>query len=66
MRRHAKSCWGEEAVTKADEMGSAEGVRKAFVEKQGGLRNGNISMMFERKKGVITYSHRAHTRTEAR
>ncbi len=62
LRKHAKKCWGEEAVARADEAEHAEEVRRTIVA--GILRDGTITAHFARKKGVVTYSHRQ--RAEAR
>jgi hypothetical protein len=63
MRRHAKTCWGEEATKAADE---AANVNEAHTKVIGGiLRTGSITAAFERKgKGKVTYSHKQHTKTE--
>ncbi|KAG2740566.1 hypothetical protein P692DRAFT_201840419 [Suillus brevipes Sb2] len=58
MRKHVRSCWGEEAK-------DANEVRKKIVGSV--LRNGSITASFERKgKGKITYSHRQHTKAETK
>ncbi|KAH9911967.1 uncharacterized protein BXZ73DRAFT_56690 [Epithele typhae] len=66
MTRHAKGCFGDEAVkraTKAD-MTPAE-VRQRFGKNAS--ESGDITSFFERNgKGPVTYSHRQHTRTETR
>ncbi|KAH9916622.1 uncharacterized protein BXZ73DRAFT_2163, partial [Epithele typhae] len=65
MFRHARVCWGEEAVnhTIKNRMTPGE-VRQHFVKNAS--ENGDITTFFERKgKGPVTYSHRQHTRTES-
>ena len=65
MRKHATSCWGEDAIKAADEAKDATEVRKKIVG--GILRNGSITAAFERKgKGVPTYSIRPHSKAEIR
>ena len=65
MRRHARICWGSEAVDAAD------GTRDIKVAR-GALRNmrttnGSITAAFHRvARGRVVYSHRQHTKTEAR
>lgn len=62
--RHAKSCWGEEAVRAASEAKDVGYAREHVVG--GILRSGSITAHFERKGGTVTYSHRQHTRIETR
>jgi len=65
MRRHAKTCWGEDAVAAADNAKDASQARTKVV--QGVLRTGSITTAFERKGKVkVTYSHKQHTRTETK
>jgi hypothetical protein len=67
LRRHAKICWGVDAVEGAD-AASTHGAAREVVEKSLRMPNGSITTMFERVKGSgkVTYSHKQHTRTEAR
>jgi hypothetical protein len=67
LRRHAKICWGEEAVAGADTVKS-HGATRQIVEKSLRMRDGSIAVMFKslKGKGKVTYSHRQHTKTEAR
>ncbi|KAG1831812.1 hypothetical protein EV424DRAFT_1469923 [Suillus variegatus] len=54
--KHVKSCWGNAALMAADDAKDANEVRTKIVTES-----------FERKgKGKVTYSHRQHTRTEAK
>ena len=64
--RHAKSCWGDEAVDIAQSQHeTAKSARESVTTPL--KRNGDIKLAFERKgKGKITYSTRPHTKTEAR
>ncbi|KAG1749457.1 hypothetical protein EDB19DRAFT_1629468, partial [Suillus lakei] len=65
MRKHVKSCWGDAALTAADDAKDAKEVQTKIVT--GILRDGSITESFERKgKGKVTYAHRQHTRTETR
>ncbi|KAI0270918.1 hypothetical protein BGY98DRAFT_883170, partial [Russula aff. rugulosa BPL654] len=67
LRRHAKICWGEEAVAAAD-AAKLHGAAREVVEKSLGMPDGSITAMFERIKGngIVTYSHKQHTKAEAR
>jgi hypothetical protein len=66
LRRHAKMCWGEEAVSAADNTKDLDGAR-AVLAKSGLKRNGSITQAFERiGKDKVSYSHRQHTYTETR
>jgi len=66
LRKHAKICWGEEAVAAADSTRDVNAAREAL----GKMKNvdGSITAVFKRiaKGGKVTYSHRQHTKTEAR
>ena len=56
LRKHAKICWGEEAVAAADATRDANAAREAL----GKLKNtdGSITAAFERiAKGKVLYSH---------
>jgi hypothetical protein len=65
MRKHVKSCWGEDTLNAADDAKDANEVRTKIVG--GILKNGSITTSFERKgKGKVTYSHRQHTRAETK
>jgi hypothetical protein len=66
LRRHAKMCWGDEAVSAADNTRDLDGAR-AVLAKSGLKRNGSITQAFERiGKEKVSYSHRQHTYTETR
>jgi hypothetical protein len=65
LRRHAKNCWGDDAVVAADGTQDLEGARLVLAKTK--LRDGSITAQFERiGKEKITYSHRQHTNSEAR
>ena len=65
LRKHAKRCWGDEIVAAADQAKNAKEVRATTVS--GALDLESITAAFERTgKGKVTYSHRQHTKTEAR
>ncbi|KAL1724844.1 hypothetical protein EV714DRAFT_288218 [Schizophyllum commune] len=60
---HAKSCWGEEAVSIAQSHGTATEARAKVAEPL--KSTSKITTAFARQgKGKITYSNRQHTRTE--
>ena len=65
MRKHAKKCFGNEMVVAADKLNLAADVRATML---GGVLNfQSITAAFERTgKGVVTFSHQQHTKTEAR
>ena len=63
LRKHARVCWGLEAVASADETRNIDAAREALKT----LKNGSITEAFQRvAKGKITYSHRQHTTTQSR
>ena len=65
LQKHAKGCWGEEAVAAADNTRSIDAAREVLAKSK--LQDGSITAEFERiRKGKVTYSHRQHTKTEAR
>src|SRR5437763_10762735 len=65
LRKHAKTCWGEEAVKAANEAKDVSEAREKVVHALN--RSGSIDAAFERKgKGKVTYSNRQHTKMEAR
>ena len=65
LRRHAKKCWGSEAVGAADDSRDLDSARLVLAKTK--LRDGSITAQFERiAKGKVTFSHRQHTSTEAR
>ena len=65
LRRHAKLCWGEENVARADEVKNIGEARLALKDAK--VVNGTITAAFERTgKGKITYSARQHTKSETR
>jgi len=66
LRRHARMCWGDEAVSAADQTKDLEGARDVLA-KSGVKRNGSITSAFARLyKEKVTYSHRQYTYTETR
>ena len=66
LHRHAKMCWGDEAVNAADGTKDLEGAREVLA-KTGVKRNGSITSAFARiYKEKVTYSHRQYTYTETR
>ncbi|EIW54545.1 uncharacterized protein TRAVEDRAFT_76646, partial [Trametes versicolor FP-101664 SS1] len=63
LRRHVRKCWGPEVLKRAEEALNVEEARKLVT---GVLQDGDISVVFRRKKGAVLYSHRTHTRSETR
>jgi hypothetical protein len=65
LRKHVKTCWGEEALKAAEEAKTVDIARENVVNALN--QSGSISAAFERKgKGKVTYSNRQHTKTETR
>ncbi|EIW54245.1 uncharacterized protein TRAVEDRAFT_132125, partial [Trametes versicolor FP-101664 SS1] len=56
---HMKCCWGHDTVREAKNAKNVDEVRDKIVGSL--LRDGSITEAFERKTGMVTYSHRAHT-----
>lgn len=66
LRRHARMCWGDEAINAADNTKDLDGARTVLA-KAGLKRDGSITDAFERiGNDQLTYSHRQHTYTETR
>jgi hypothetical protein len=66
LRKHAKVCWGEEAVAAADATNNVRAAREA-LGKLGNLRDSSITAAFQRiSKEKVTYSYRQHTAVETR
>ena len=67
LRKHAKECWGEEMIQKADATKDLKLARQE-ITKAREPKDGPITASFARieGKGPVTYSHRQHTRTETR
>ena len=65
LRKHAVSCWGEDAVKIAMSAKNADEAREKYLK---GLKlNGTITAAFERQgKEKVTYSHTAHTPMQTR
>jgi hypothetical protein len=65
LRKHAKICWGCEAVEAADSTRDVDAARKILSNAK--LRDGSITAEFKRiGKGKATFSARQHTTAEAR
>ena len=65
LRRHARRCWGDEALEAAEAAENINEARDSIVVSLN--MTGSISEAFERKgKGRVTYSTRQHTRAETR
>ena len=66
LRRHVKMCWGDEAVSAADNTKDLEGAC-SILAKSGLKRNGSITQAFERiGKEKAFYLHHQYTYTETR
>jgi len=60
-----KSCWGTEAVEAADRTKDVTKVHESVVKPLS--KDGSIMAIFKRVgKGKVSYSHRQHTKTEAK
>jgi hypothetical protein len=66
LRRHAKVCWGSEAISAADDTKDVFAARDAMTKAT--PRDGSLLSAFEsiKKSKQIAYSHRQHTRVEVR
>ena len=65
MRRHVKTCWGEDALNTVDIAKDVNEARTKVV--QGILRDGSITTAFEQKdKQSVRYSSRPYTQSEIR
>ncbi|KAI9449207.1 hypothetical protein BJY52DRAFT_1097936, partial [Lactarius psammicola] len=65
LRRHARVCWGDEALAAADQTRDVKTAREAL--RNHNSKNGSITAAFKHVgTGRVTYSHRQHTRIEAR
>jgi hypothetical protein len=63
LHKHAKSCWGEEALSTAESAKDLASAREFVVKSI--LQTGSIATAFKRmNKQKVTYSNRQHTRTE--
>jgi hypothetical protein len=63
LRKHAKVCWGDEAVAAADATKNV-GVARETLSK---MKDSSIAAAFQRvSKDKMTYSHRQHTIAETR
>jgi hypothetical protein len=65
LRKHARTCWGKDAVKVVDDAKNADEVRNKHVKAL--KQHGTITAAFERTgKGKVTYSHTQHTPIETR
>ncbi len=62
--KHARSCWGSEAVDQAKQLGDATRVRGTLVANI--LQNGTITQYFAPAKPAVTYSNRPLSRLQIR
>ncbi|XP_006462318.1 hypothetical protein AGABI2DRAFT_54554, partial [Agaricus bisporus var. bisporus H97] len=65
LRHHAEGCYGKEALTAADRVGSGEKRREIIAGRNNDLKDGSLVLAFE-KQGVgrPTYSARPPTKAE--
>lgn len=64
MRKHVRSCWGEDILKMISEAKDLETARNGVKNY---AVNGSITIAFERKgQGKATYSHKQHSRTETK
>ena len=65
LHKHTKLCWGPEAVEAADQTKDITEACSSVVKPL--AKDGSITAIFERvAKGKVSYSHRQHTKTEAK
>jgi hypothetical protein len=65
LQKHAKRCWGAETIAAADQTKNMSDARASVTSLV--LKDGSITAVFERLgKSRVTYSHRQHTKTEAK
>lgn len=63
--KHAKICWGEEAMAAADNTRDVQAAHEALSKMKS--VDSSITAAFKRvAKSRVTYSHRQHTTSEAR
>jgi hypothetical protein len=67
LRKHARHCWGDDIIKKADELKlPVDDMRESLAEAKEG-QDGSIIAFFDRKgKGKVKYMLRQHTYEEAR
>lgn len=69
MRKHAKHCWGDDIIKKADEAKeelTLDNIRESLAEAKKS-QDGSIVAFFDRKgKGKVKYMIRQHTYEESR
>ena len=64
LRKHVRTCWGDEVLKAVDKAKDAFEARTKIIGPF--LRTGTITASFERKGKQVTYSHRQHTQAETR
>ena len=65
LRKHAKICWGSEAVDAADNTRDVDAAREILLKAK--VRDGSITAEFKRiGKGKVTFSTCQHTTAESR
>ncbi|KIL55361.1 hypothetical protein M378DRAFT_90995, partial [Amanita muscaria Koide BX008] len=67
LRKHALSCWGQEAIDAVSNSTSLQEARNVLKKARNTMRNGLLVFEFERTgSGKVTYSHRPPTKLESR
>ena len=62
LHKHARVCWGVEAVAAADETRNIGDALEALTK----CKDGSKTEVFQQKgKGKVTYSHHQHTTTQS-
>ncbi|KIK40527.1 hypothetical protein CY34DRAFT_87163, partial [Suillus luteus UH-Slu-Lm8-n1] len=65
MVKHVKSCWSDVAYEATQEAKTVVSARESVTDNI--LKTSSITTSFERKgKGKVTYSHKQHTKIEAK
>lgn len=65
LQKHAKSCWGTEAVKAADQTKDVSEAWDSVAKPLG--KDALITAIFEWVgKGKVTYSHQQHTKTQTK
>lgn len=66
LRRHARVCWGDETITKADTSKDLKYARKEVEKIRNVARDGSITAAFSKVEGQgrVGYSHRQFTADE--
>jgi hypothetical protein len=68
LRKHAKLCFGNDAIQAADATKNIGATRRILMKNLDNLKDGSLTATLERagKKQKVTYSHTPHTKTETK